>query len=108
MYHDGYWLGYVPNSAWNKPITGIPLLQTGGEVASQFSQACDVMGSGLFGNSRVGGEAYWPFVETFSATQGFYFAPNSTYSSDPGAWIYGNANAQGGFGYGGPGYAYCQ
>ncbi|MHB8692233.1 MAG: neprosin family prolyl endopeptidase [Solirubrobacteraceae bacterium] len=107
VYHDGYWLGYVPLSVWAHPITGVPFVEQGGEVASRATQtACDVMGSGTFGNSGVGGEAYWPWSAILAYPSAYWFTPNEIpYVTDPGVWNFGNANANGGFGYGGPGYS---
>jgi hypothetical protein len=49
--HDGTWLGYYADCAWQHPITGIPVIEAGGEVYSNTNPLCipTDMGDGLSG-----------------------------------------------------------
>jgi hypothetical protein len=112
VYGNGYWLGYVPDSAWNGYPVGQPtLLQNGGEVASATtSTPCTQMGDGLFGsNVSNNTEANWYGTWFYAGGHAYAFNPqNRVYQSDPNDWnIHEFDLTNGKFGYGGPGYSKC-
>lgn len=105
VYHDGYWLGYLPAFAWTYLIRSRSLrTEAGGEVASTTnSTTCDWMGAGQFGSSS--GSAWWEHTWFEYAGSSYYPQWGYTYASDSSAYDLGFVNLdEGAFHYGGPGY----
>lgn len=100
-YFDGYWIGYIPNSAWPGGFTRYSVAQVGGEVSSStHSHPATQMGTGSYGSTSAGG-----LVQYAAIGQGVWLVPDY-YQSD-GAYGYnvGNLNPSvGQFRYGGPGF----
>jgi hypothetical protein len=110
FYHDGYFLGYIPDSAWQYPVGTPDWAQNGGEVEGN-SPSCSKMGSGIRGNATSGRAASWTNTYYIEARGYEHNATSGDWTvTDPNAWSLGNASASpngASFTYGGPGYTGC-
>jgi hypothetical protein len=114
FYHDGYFLGYIPVTAWTHRVGTPTDLQNGGEVESTASfHSCSQMGSGTLGSASSG---YARWANTYYIDRAGYDhnARANNWGStptDPSAWNRGHVSipdgGQAAFGYGGPGYSGC-
>ena len=105
FYYDGYWVGYIPGSAWNpETVPGyLHEIKAGGEVSSGSEISCTDMGfEGRYGSDPKAAmyNQVWYVLDGFSANASLApYAPDPNYTI--GSWYPGNPGYR--FRYGGPG-----
>lgn len=104
FYYDGYWLGYLPSSAYPTYFnTGFTRMDAGGEVSSSAPNTCTDMGNaGLPGT--IPGAAAWQYVYRVRGDGVSEWANFSPIETDPDQYRTGGWVGRYQFRYGGGGW----